>query len=315
MSQTLALTLPFFALIGAGYGAGRGGLVAGDGVRGLNLFVFYFALPALLFRATWAKPLGEMVAPDFALAYTAAGLTAFALTALAGRVLFRLPLAACAVQGQAASVGNVGFLALPLLLAVLGEAAAAPVLLGWMIDLIVLVPLSIVVLEIARHKGSGISWPAFAAKVARGVVLNPFVASIAVGILYHAAGLPRFAVLDTFTDLLARAAGPAALFTLGATLAGRPMAESLAEAGFLSAAKLLVHPALMAGAMALWFDGDPLWATAAILVASAPVAGNVYVVAAGYGVYAVRASTAIVVSTGLAVVTFSLMVGYLAGGG
>lgn len=311
MMETLALTLPFFALVGSGFGAGRVGLLKGDAVQGLNLFVFYFALPALLFRATATRPLGELFEPTYALAYTLAGLAAFALTMAGGRVLFRLPLAECAVQGQAGSVGNVGFLALPLLLGVLGEKAAPPILLGWMIDLIILVPAAIVLLEIARHRDTGIAWGPFAGKVVRGVVLNPFVASIAVGIAYHASGLPLFAVLDTFSNLLARAAGPAALFALGATLAGRPLSESIHEAGYLSLAKLLGHPALMWVTLTYLFPVDPFWAVTATLVAAAPVAGNVYIIAANYGVYVVRASSAILISTALAVITFSVLVGYL----
>ena len=111
--------------------------------------------------------------------------------------------------------------------------------------------------------------------------------------------------------MLAKAAGPAALFTLGATLAGRPFSDLVAEAVYLSTAKLILYPLVMWFAMTHLFDVDPFWAMTATLVAAAPVAGNVYVIAAGYNVYPVRASSAILVSTGIAVISFSLLSGWL----
>ncbi|CAN0605712.1 unnamed protein product, partial [Ectocarpus sp. 12 AP-2014] len=43
-------TLPFFAVIGLGYGAGRSGFFNEDATAYLTKFVFYFALSAMLFR-------------------------------------------------------------------------------------------------------------------------------------------------------------------------------------------------------------------------------------------------------------------------
>jgi len=309
MQAVLSITLPFFALIGCGYIAGRRKFFGDDGIRGLNGFVFYFALPALIFRSLATRPIADIVSPEFMAAYAAAGLAVFAVAALGGRLLFGGPIGHNALQGQAASVGNVGFLALPMIVGVLGPAAALPVVLGWLVDLVVLVPLSIALIEGGRHDaGAGAD---FLVKVARGVILNPFVLSIAAGVAYAASGFPLPGPLDTFAGLMGTAAAPTALFALGATLAGRPMAEAMNEAVFMSALKLGLHPALMFAAMALFFDGDPMWATAAVLTAAAPVAGNVFIVAQGFGIYVLRASSAIVVSTAAAVLTFSAAVALL----
>ena len=315
MGQTFSIVLPFFALIGCGWLAGRRTWLGSGAAEGLTLFVFTFALPALIFRSAATRPLGELFEPTYALAYLLAGLFIFGFTAVSGRFLFRLSLAECAVQGQAASVGNVGFLALPLLLAVMGDEAAPPILLGWMIDMIVLVPAAITILEISKNRGAPGSLSTVAAKVIRGVSLNPFVLALTGGIGYGATGLSLPLALDTFTDLLGRAAGPVALFALGLTLAGRPLADSLKEATFLSVIKLLLYPAVMGVAMTQLFDVPPLWATAAILLAAAPVAANVYVIAASYGVYAVRASSSVLVSTAIAVVSFSVLTAWMLSGG
>ncbi|EAR20350.1 AEC family transporter [Nitrococcus mobilis] len=48
MAAVVDIALPFFAVIFTGYGAGRSRLLNAGAVVGLNAFVFYFALPALL---------------------------------------------------------------------------------------------------------------------------------------------------------------------------------------------------------------------------------------------------------------------------
>lgn len=309
MESIVTITLPFFALIGCGYLAGRKGLLGEEGIGGLNAFVFYFALPCLIFGSLASKPLADIVNPGFMGAYLAASISVFAAASFLGRLLFRGSLGENALQGQAASVGNVGYLALPLIVALLGPEATLPVVLGWLVDLVVLVPLSIALLEIARHDTG--AWRDFTKNVVRGVVMNPFVLSIFAGVAYAATGLDLPAPVDSFTGLLGKAAGPCALFALGATLAGRPMSEGLSEALYMSGFKLFVHPAAMGLSMIVIFNIDPLWATAAILTAAAPVAGNVYIVAQSFGVYVLRASTAILISTTVAVLSFSALAAFL----
>lgn len=124
MPGAFAITLPFFTLIGCGYLAGRTRILPAGGVEGLTAFVFYFTLPALLFRSLALRPLGEIFEPRFVTAYAAAGLCVFLAAALSGKIIFKETLGGMALFGQAASIGNVGFLALPLIVALLGEAAA-----------------------------------------------------------------------------------------------------------------------------------------------------------------------------------------------
>ena len=50
MLRVLEVTLPVFALVFCGFFGQRGGLLPAQAVQGLNAFVFYFALPAMLFR-------------------------------------------------------------------------------------------------------------------------------------------------------------------------------------------------------------------------------------------------------------------------
>jgi len=61
------------------------------------------------------------------------------------------------------------------------------------------------------------------------------------------------------------------------------------------------------GSMTLVFQVDWSWTRVAVLAAALPIAGNVFVVARNFDVYAAQASTAILVSTLAAVLTFSVL--------
>ena len=97
----------------------------------------------------------------------------------------------------------------------------------------------------------------------------------------------------------------------GSALTDETMADAMAESLHMSTAKLFIHPLLVWVSMTMLFDIPDAWVTAAVLTAAAPVAGNVYIIASNYDVYALRASTAVLISTAIAVVSFSALVAFL----
>ncbi|MCB2099300.1 MAG: AEC family transporter [Rhodobacterales bacterium] len=310
MLSVFLVTLPFFALIGCGYLAGRFKVLPEAGAAGVNAFVFYFALPAMLFRIMSARPVTEVVPPDVLAVYGIATLALFVGGGLLGRALFGLRLGEGALMGQASTVTNSGFLGLPLIMAILGEAAAVPVGVVLMLDLLFFVPLSIAVLEVAR--GDRVGALGVLRDLARGAFLNPFALSVGGGVAFSLVRVDLWAPLDTFLSLLGSTAAPAALFALGATLALRSPAGNMAVAWAITGLKLVVHPLLIAGVLMAWGGADALWTHSLILVAALPVAGNVFLVARQFGLFVERSSTAILISTAVAVVSFPLVAGLLA---
>ena len=71
------------------------------------------------------------------------------------------------------------------------------------------------------------------------------------------------------------------------------------------ALKLFVHPALVFLALTLLIPVEPFWVHAAVVFAACPIGANVYVFAQHYGVQVTAASAAILVSTGLAMLTIT----------
>lgn len=301
--------LPFFALIFCGYGAGRFGLLSPAAVTGVNTFVFYFALPAFIFNLTATSPLADIFKAPYMAAYLSAGLVVFALAAGLGRLLFRVKRDEAAVLGAAAVLGNTGYMGLPLVVAAFEREAAIPLLLGVTIEATIFIPLTITIIESSR--GEGGQWLKVAGSVSAALARNPLVLSIFLGVLISGLALDLPIPITKFTGLLGDAAGPCALFALGATLVGRPLSSGLAETSYMSAFKLLIHPAAMWFAMTRLFTVDPLWATVAILGAALPVAANVFIVARQYDTYLERASSAILLSTLVSMVTVSALLAVL----
>jgi malonate transporter len=304
--QTILNTaLPFFALIFCGYGAGRFRLLSEASIAGVNAFVFYFALPAFIFNLLATSRLADVANGPFIAAYLGTGLVVFAAAAVLGRLLFDVRRSEASLQGSAAVLGNTGYMGIPLVAAAFGDRAAIPLVLGLTLEATVLIPLSIVLVE--AQKGPDAGWFRLLGSVVRSMARNPIIIAIFAGLLVSATGIGLPTPVENFTDLLGRAAGPCALFALGATLTSFPISTGIGEVSYMTFFKLLVHPAAIWFATTRLFDVDPLWASVAILGAALPVAANVFIVARQYDTYVERVSSAILVSTVISVVTVSAL--------
>ncbi|MFD0860328.1 AEC family transporter [Roseovarius aquimarinus] len=306
MAAIFVQTLPFFMIIALGYGAGRSGFFTPQATAFLTKFVFYFALSAMLLRFSANLGLREVFDLDFVLAYLCGSAFVYALATLVGWMR-GITAEEAAVEAQCAVIGNVGFLGLPMLAMLMGEAAIASVMLVLAVDLIVFGALIVIVITGTRD---GRMRPAVLGTVGMGLLKNPMIVSIVLGLAWSASRLPIPGPINEFLIILGGAATPGALFAIGASLAGKS-AERPHVAGWLSFAKLVLHPAAVA-VFALWVFAVPPYAAAVMIAAAAlPVAGNVYMLAQHYGVAPQRVSTAILISTVLAAVTVSLVIGWV----
>ncbi|MEM7491534.1 MAG: AEC family transporter [Pseudomonadota bacterium] len=303
-------TVPFFALIALGYMAGRTRFFTPEATAYLTKFVFYFALSAMLFNFAANLTLAEIFDPGFILAYLW-GCGIVYLIATAVGFLRGLSVAESAVEAQVATIGNVGFLGIPMFILLLGPESAGPMLMVLATDLIVFSSLIVILITGSREGRVSLST---LKTVALGLVKNPMIVSILVGLAWSATGRDLWDPVDEFVSILGAAATPGALFAIGASLAGKT-AERLSVASWLTFCKLVLHPAAVAlSALVLFPVDDPLAATVMISAAALPVAGNVYMLAQHYGVAPARVSAAILVSTAISIVTVSVVIGLLTGG-
>ena len=308
MWVTFLQTLPFFAIVGLGYGAGRTGFFTPEATAYLTRFVFYFALSAMLLRFSANASLGELWDWTFVLAYFCG--TALVWAVGLGVALARgQSLAEAAVEAQCCAIGNIGFLGFPMLALLLGEAAIGYIVVMLAVDLIVFSSLIVILITGSRE---GRLRPEVLRTVGRGLATNPMILSIGLGLALSGGGVAIPAPVNDFLILLGAAATPGALFAIGASLASKST-ERLAVAGWLSLAKLLLHPGLVAVFALAVFPVEPYAAGVMIASASLPVAGNIFMLAQHYGVAPLRVSAAILVSTAASIITVPAVIAWVRG--
>lgn len=306
MIEIFLKTLPFFAVIGLGYWAGRTKFFSEEATAYLTKFVFYFALSAMIFRFAATLELKDILDRDFVLAYLSATAAIYVLATLAARAR-GVSVAEAAVEAQCSVIGNVGFLGIPMLALLMGPASIGPLIIILAVDLTVFG--SLIVILITGSQGDGFRLGVLKT-VALGLVKNPMIVSMALGLTWSSFELPMPVPVDEFLTLLGAAATPGALFAIGASLAGKS-AEKLSVAVTISAFKLFVHPAAVAVSALFIWQVDPFAAKVMIAASALPVAGNIFIVAQHYRVAPQRASAAILVTTLLSVVTVAAAIAWI----
>ncbi len=318
LTGILAVTFPFFALVLCGYVAARTRLLPLDAVPGLNMFVLYFALPCMLYRFGSATPAAQLFNPVIALLWLlAAALIVAATAGWARRQGGSWPDAA--MGALVAAFPNSGFMGVPLILALLGAGAVGPVMATLLVDLVVTTSLCI---GLSQWGAAGEHGPAKAVgRALQGVLRNPMPWSILLGALAGALGFALWAPLGKTVQLLADAASPVALFTIGAVLARSQMRPATTagqaaprDVGVLAVTKLLLHPLLVwtMGTLAVRAGAlDTSALTPLVLVAALPAASNVSLLAERFGADNGRVARVILWSTALAFFSFSTAVALL----
>ncbi|MGR3622001.1 AEC family transporter [Pseudophaeobacter sp.] len=306
MVEIFFRTLPFFAIIGLGYWAGRTRFFTEDATAYLTKFVFFFPLSAMIFRFAANLSFAEIFDPDLVLGYLIGTLAVYLLVTLVA-LLRRLDMSTAAVEAQCGAIGNVGFLGLPMMTILFGEASIAPMMVVLSVDLVVFSSLIVILINLGRGSGLGL---ATVKLVLMGLVRNPMILAICAGLAWSAAALPIPVPMNDFLSVLGGAATPGALFAIGASLASKS-AERLQIAVGLSFAKLILHPACVAIGVLYLVPVTPFSANVAIAAAALPVAGNVYMLAQHYGVAPHRASASILISTLVSILTLPMVIAWV----
>jgi predicted permease len=299
-------TLPFFALIGVGFWAGRTRFFSAEATAYLTKFVFYFALSAMLFRFSANLSLAEVWDSRLAMAYLWGTAFVYGIASLVG-FLRGLDVSTNAIEAQCAVIGNTGFLGVPMLTLLLGPEAIGTILLALAIDLIVFSSLVVILITGARDGEISLR---MLRSIGLGLIKNPMIVAISLGFVWSGLSIPIPDPMNDFLAILGGAATPGALFAIGASLA-LTSPDKMQIAGWLTFCKLILHPLFVGIAALLLFGVDPFKAGVIIAVSALPVAGNVYMLAQHYGVAPARVSTAILVSTAFSILTVSLVVGWI----
>ncbi|MDM0042390.1 AEC family transporter [Variovorax sp. J22G21] len=319
MLHVFLVTFPFFALIAAGYAAARRRVLPLDAIPGLNIFVLYFALPCMLYRFGAGTPIGQLLDGSVALIWGLAALL------LVGAVVMltrneRIGWNDASFGALVAAFPNTGFMGVPLLATIVGAQAAGPVIITITFDMVITSSLCI---ALSRLDGADEHGASKAMRQAlRGVFVNPMPWAILLGALASALQFRLPGPIDRTVAMLADAASPAALFTIGAVLArsalmasGKRRAGTLRDVLPVVAVKLVVHPLLVLAlgwlAIALGLPLSPTALVVLVLVAALPSASNVSMLAERFGADNGRIARIILWTTVAAFFSFPLAVGWM----
>jgi len=130
LNNTVTLAIPLFVFIFIGFLAGIVGRRWVPTERRelvwLNVFVIYFAIPALIFRLIAAAPVEQLANWGFIAGTTISTYIVFVLMFVIATTIGRARIAPASLQAASASYGNVGYMGVPLAVAIFGDAGAIP---------------------------------------------------------------------------------------------------------------------------------------------------------------------------------------------
>lgn len=308
MAEILNLALPFFGLILMGFIAAKLWREEQDRLRWLNIFLVYFALPALIFKNVAAAPFEQLIGWRFMLATSSATLAAYLGVFAASRLLFATPYREAVLQGVAGSYGNVGYMGLPLAVAFFGPEAAVPAALVFCFDCTLQFVVTAFLAGLDHPVNEDAHWGEVAFAILKEVFTHPFIVATIAGAAASAFAFAAPGALGTIIDMLTNSAGPTALFALGVTVGLRQFAGIGRELPMLAAVKTVLQPALALVVVGMLPGLSPIWLHVAVMMAALPTASNAFILATQYKSYVAGSSTAVIITTTISAITIPAIV-------
>jgi len=301
MFQVAQLVIPLFGLVLLGYVSGRIKRIPTEGLAWMNFFIINIALPALFFNLLAKTPVSEFANGRFLISTTLGTFLIFALCFSIARVLRKADIKIATIQGFAGAYGNIGYMGPPLAIAAFGPQAGVPVALVFCLDNAMHFTLAPTLMAMAGERRGSLF--KLIGGIAYKIFSHPFILATLAGIVAAIFEYAPPAPIEGLLATLSIAAAPCALFVMGVTAALRPLKRIPVELTYLVPVKLVIHPALIYFLLLQIPDLDKTWLHAAVLLAALPSATNVFVLAQQYGIWEERASSAVVISTGLSVIS------------
>jgi predicted permease len=291
---SIAIILPVFGLIGVGYVARLTGLVSDRTGEGLSEFVFTLAVPCLIFRTLVKADIPTVQPWGYWISYFVGVAAVWALAMVAGRRFFGLSGTAAVVAGFATGQANTVMMGIPMILKAYGEEGAVPLFLLIAVHLPVTMTLATLMAE--RRQAS--PW-----LIVRRLATHPIILAILAGSacrpLASSIPGPAWQILE----LIGSAAVPCALVGMGIALRRYGLEAGWKLPMMISALKLVLHPLIVLVLATQVFEMPRAWAGVAVLFAACPSGINAYLFAERYGEGVAIASSAVALSTMLALAT------------
>lgn len=310
MPAALSTLLPVFGLMLAGFLCRRHGVMGPTAASELNRFVVWLGLPALLFKIIAASSWAELYQPGFVAAFGLATALVF-IAVFVARWKTGRPMADAGVDAVAASYSNTGYIGIPLAMLMFGAGSQTHATIASLIVVCALFSVAVVVIETGVHGGS--MRLRTCKRVAISLSKNPLILAPAAGVIVATADWTMPKPLESFLDILAAAASPAALVSLGLFLAEKQSGQAKRSVPIvLAVAKLVALPAAAWYLAVSIFEVPHQTANMAVLMAALPTGTGPFMLAEFYKREAAITSQTILWSTVLSLFTLSVLMTLLA---
>jgi malonate transporter and related proteins len=306
LNPILITVLPVFGMIILGYIFARLNIIDAAAGRGISLFVFNVAIPALLFRTMATLDMKDAAPWNLWLSYFGGLAITWILTAYVSRFIPSLNFSAGAAASMAAGFGNLALLGTPLALAHFGQVIAVPLAMILSIHAPLLWLSATLHRELGHHSGS-FSIQRTGQELLRNLARNAIVIALLAGSLLRITGLGLNPIPDKMLMMLSDASVPTALFALGVSLSSYTLRGSWDGMFTLIGLKMLVMPLLVFQLAHDVMHLPPLWSKIAVLFAAMPTGANAFLFAQNNDEAVPAVSGAIALGTGLAAITASIL--------
>ncbi len=309
VSTLIDIVAPVFLVVAAGYGAVRSGFFGDVIIDPLVKFSVSIAVPSLLFMAMVRVDLATAINPLVLVAFFGSSTVIFLSVMMASRAIWRRRPGESVAVGFCGIFSNVVMLGIPIAERAFGAGVMTAVFGIIAFHSIYNYFLGFISMELVRRDGATIIRTLRRAFVT--TFRNPLMIGLVAGIAVNLSGIALPKVAIDGLDMLAAAALPVALFSLGGVLTRYRLRDEIGEATMIALFSLILHPALA------WIVTNELLALpqdyvrAAVLLAAMPAGINGYIFATLYNRAIGTAASAALLGTLLSIGTISLWLSLL----
>lgn len=307
MEVIFSVIFPIFGIMALGAIAEKYRLLGPGVAVAINQYVYYFALPALLFTATASVKIDSILNWNFIIAFSLATLLTSILCFFVAKFILHEELAITTLQALSASFSNVGYMGIPILALLLGPKTVIPATVATLLQFFLFV-ISIIIINVSLEKD--VTGKNLAKLIFHSFVKNPIAIAGIFGILWSLSGWKLPKPIYTLGHELGLTAGTCALFAIGKIMMSLKPAIKIKEQSVVCFFKLIAQPLIILPFFFL-FNVDDFWAASGFILAALPPATLVYIIAQNYNLHEKSIAGILLVSNLLSIITLAIAMEHL----
>ena len=297
MNAVFDVVIPVFSIVLLGYGFARVGILKASTSEGLTGFMFYVAVPAMLFKSLATTTLPTSFPWGYLLAFYGASFLVFCGGIVLSHQRFAWPKRDQGIAAISASYSNMVMLGFPLVVSAFGERGVLPLFILLAFQSTLLFPATTWMIEVygrardERRPGILVS--------AGKLLLNPVILSLGLGIIANLLSIEISDMPARILETIGAAAPACALVALGVALAQYEIRGDIRASLALVLLKGIIHPDLV-------WAGCWIFAVS-VLLAAMPTGINAFIYARNYDIRVAVVTKTIVLSTLVSIITVSIL--------